>query len=266
MDKNFGIIGAGNMAKAILEGLLKQNKLNSERVFASTKTESSLEKLKKYNINTSLSNDYVVEHSDIVMIGVKPHIVKEVFSNLKADYRGKTFISIAAGWNLKGLSDVIGEEAKIICCMPNTPALVGEGVFGFCKNENVSDEEFEEIIDMFRAIGMPQIIDESLMDILGALSGAGPAFLYMMVEAMADGAVFNKMPRDMAYKLCGELFVGVGKMVLETGKHPGELKDSVCSPGGSTIEGVKVLEEYGVRAALINAITASCEKNKLLGK
>ena len=174
-------------------------------------------------------------------------------------------VSIAAGKTIAFIENGLGSsEVKIVRCMPNTPALVGEGCTGVCANKNVEKEELEQVLALIRSFGVAEAVPESLMDVVVGVSGSSPAYVFMFIEAMADQAVAAGMPRKQAYQFAAQAVLGSAKMVLETGMHPGELKDMVCSPGGTTIQAVKVLEEKGMRAAVMDAMEACIEKSRQL--
>ncbi len=171
-------------------------------------------------------------------------------------------VTIAPGKTLAWLSETFGRSLKVIRCMPNTPALVGEGITGVCSNDLVTAKELEQVCGILRGFGKVEVLPEKLMDVVVAVSGSSPAYVFMFIEAMADAAVADGMPRAQAYQFAAQAVYGSAKMVLETGKHPGELKDMVCSPGGTTIEAVRVLEQKGFRSAVIEAMKACTNKSK----
>ena len=173
-------------------------------------------------------------------------------------------VSIAPGKTLAYFEENLGRRVKVVRCMPNTPALVGEGCTGVCANKNVKKEELEQVLALIRSFGVAEAVPESLMDVVVGVSGSSPAYVFMFIEAMADQAVAAGMPRKQAYQFAAQAVLGSAKMVLETGMHPGELKDMVCSPGGTTIQAVKVLEEKGMRAAVMDAMEACIEKSRQL--
>ena len=173
-------------------------------------------------------------------------------------------MSIAAGKNMEFLTAGLGEDKKIIRVMPNTPALVGAGITGFTANGNVTAEDKEKALKILSSFGEAEEVPEKLMDVVTSVGGSAPAFVYMFIEALADGAVLDGMPRDKAYHFAAQCVLGSAKMVLESGKHPGELKDMVCSPGGTTIEGVRALEDAGFRGIVMEAVHAATEKSKEL--
>ena len=230
---------------------------------------SAAEKCKvktKFNINTTTDNTAVAEQADILFLAVKPIFFPEVIAEIKDAVKADTLIvSIAAGRNLQYLKDAFGRpELKLIRCMPNTPALVLEGCTGVCIGENVTEDETEQVLSLLRSFGIASVVPERLMDVVVGVSGSSPAYVFMFIEAMADEAVAAGMPRKQAYEFAAQSVLGSAKMVLETGKHPGELKDMVCSPGGTTIQAVKVLEEKGMRAAVMDAMDACIEKSKCM--
>lgn len=260
-----GFIGTGNMARAIIGGIRKQDMIPAGEIIGSDKTQNALDSVKKeFGIHTTLSNKQVVEDADVVVLAVKPIFFPEVIEEIKEVVGTKLIISIAAGKTIEWIGNEFGREIKLIRCMPNTPALVGEGCTAVCPNSLVTKEEEEFCLKLMGSFGKASVVPERLMDAVGAVSGSSPAFVFMFIEAMADAAVAAGMPRNQAYDFAAQAVYGSAKMVLETGKHPGELKDMVCSPGGTTIEGVKVLEECGMRAAVMDALDACVEKSKLL--
>lgn len=258
MDR-IGIIGTGNMGSAIAEGLIAKNR----EIIVSDANEENLKYLAKFeNVLTTTNNLEVVEKSKYVILAVKPNIYPRVIDEIK-NYLGdeKIVITIAAGQNLKKLNDQMPNK-KIVMTMPNTPALVQEGMSAICPNENVSKEEVEEVLEIFNSFGRASLIEEYQFDSFQAACSCLPAYVYMFIEAVSDGAVLHGMKRQDSYEFIAQAVMGTAKMVLETKKHPGELKDMVTSPGGTTIEGLKVLEESGFRGAIIDAISAAVEKSK----
>ncbi len=190
----------------------------------------------------------------------------EVIAEIKSVVKEHTLIvSIAAGKTIGYLREAFGRpECKLIRCMPNTPALVLAGCTGVCADDNVTEEELTQVLTLLRSFGTASVVSERLMDVVVGVSGSSPAYVFMFIEAMADEAVAAGMPRGQAYEFAAQSVLGSAKMVLETGRHPGELKDMVCSPGGTTIQAVKVLEEKGMRAAVMDAMEACIEKSKKL--
>ena len=258
-----GFIGAGNMASAMIGGILNSKLLSPSNIIASAKTDKTLDSIKeKYEINTTKDSVSLVKECDIVVVAVKPNVYEEVLKQIK-DYIGneKIIVTIAAGVTIKSVEDIIGNDKKIIRTMPNTPALVNCGMSSLSPNKNICEQDINAVKTIFDSFGKSQIVEESLIDVVIGASGSSPAYAFMFIEAMADCAVSYGMKREMAYEFCAQSLMGAAKMVLETKKHPGELKDMVCSPGGTTIEAVKTLEIEGMRSAVIKGMTACIEKS-----
>lgn len=261
-----GFIGSGNMATAMIGGILQKGLVKPEDITGSAKTQDTCDKVKaQFNIHTTTDNTEVAKQSDILFLAVKPVYMKEVIDEIKAVTAPESLIvSVAAGKNLDYLAKCFGGERKLVRCMPNTPALVMEGCTGVCCGESVGEEELTVILELLRSFGTASVVPERLMDVVGAVSGSSPAYVFLFIESMADAAVAGGMPRKQAYEFAAQAVLGSAKMVLETGMHPGELKDMVCSPGGTTIQAVKVLEEKGMRGAVMDAMEACIEKTKIL--
>lgn len=259
-----GFIGLGNMATAMIGGILGKNAAAPSEIIGSAKTESTRQQVKeRYGIAVSADNKEVAGAADILFLAVKPIFFPEVIEEIREAVRKETLIvSIAAGRDLHYLKEAFGGERKLVRCMPNTPALVLEGCTGVCAGENVTGEEMDKVLTLLRSFGTASVVPERLMDVVVGVSGSSPAYVFLFIEAMADEAVAAGMPRKQAYEFAAQAVLGSAKMVLETGKHPGELKDMVCSPGGTTIQAVKVLEEKGFRAAVMDAMEACIEKSK----
>lgn len=212
-----------------------------------------------------MENRQVAESAKIVVLAVKPQFYDEVLGEIKDVLTEEhILVGIAPGKTLSWLEEKCGQPLKIVRLMPNTPAQVGEGMTGVCFNERVSEEEKQEICAITDSFGCTEVIPERLMDGLSAVTGCSPAYVFMFLEAMADAAVHQGMPRKQAYRLAAQAVLGSAKMLLETEMHPGELKDMVCSPAGSTIEGVRMLEKNGFRSAVFEALCAAAEKGKKL--
>ena len=234
-----GFIGCGNMATAILKGILKSGEVAAADIIASAKSDKTREKIEKeLGIQKADTNAQVVDFADVVFLAVKPQFLEGVLDEIKDSVKAdQIFISIAPGKTLQWFADKLGEKTKVIRTMPNTPAMVGEGMTALCVNDLV-------------------------MDVVVGVSGSSPAYVFMFLEAMADAAVADGMPRAQAYKFAAQAVLGSAKLMLETGKHPGELKDMVCSPAGTTIQAVRVLEEKGLRSAVFEAQTTCVNKAK----
>lgn len=268
MEKTVGFIGSGNMGQAMIGGIIQSGLVESSSITVSDLDENKLDYiLREYKTQVTTDSIKCVNNSGIIFLSIKPNIYDMVLNQIKEHLtEDKIIISIAPGWSLERLGKILGEKAKIVRAMPNTPALVGEGMSGICKNSNVTASEMVFIKHLFESFGKAEEISEYLFDSVTAVSGSSPAYVFMFIEALADGAVLGGMPRDKAYTFAAQAVLGSAKMVLETGKHPGELKDMVCSPGGTTIEAVAELEEKGLRNAVISAVKKCIKKSKEMGK
>ena len=261
-----GIIGAGNMASAIIGGIVKKGIIDGTEIICSSPVESERNKAREvFQINVTGDNKEVVRSSEIIIFAVKPQVIPRVIDEVKDIIDDeKLFISIVAGKTIEWFENAVGKNFKLIRTMPNTPALVGAGMTAVSPNKKVDESDLEKAISILSSFGEAGLVPESLMDAVVAVSGSSPAYVFMMIEAMADGAVRLGMPRALAYKFAAQAVYGSAKMVLDTGKHPGELKDMVCSPAGTTIEAVRVLEEMGFRSSLIEAMDACADVSKKL--
>ncbi|MCD7921350.1 MAG: pyrroline-5-carboxylate reductase [Clostridiales bacterium] len=262
-DKIIGFIGGGNMASAIIGGLISSGAADSDHIIASDKSEASVQRLKEtFGIQASTENLEISSNADILFLAVKPNMFDVVLPEIRDFLKENTVVvSIAAGQTIEKISKGFGRPVKLIRTMPNTPALVGASMSALCRNELVTDEELAEVQALFNTFGESEVIPEKLMDAVVGVSGSSPAYVYMFIEAMADAAVADGMPRAQACKFAAQSVLGSAKMVLDTGKHPGELKDMVCSPGGTTIEAVAVLEKAGLRSAVIEGQRACVKKS-----
>lgn len=261
-----GFIGLGNMASAMIDGMLQKDMVTPGEIIGSCRTEETAKKIAdRFGIETTTDNSTVAQAADILILAVKPQFFPEVIAQIKDEVNADALIiSIAAGKTMDYIETQFGRPLKLVRCMPNVPALVGEGITSVSRNERVSDEEMKQAMDLLSSMGKASEIPERLIDAVVGVSGSSPAYVFLFIEAMADGAVAAGMPRSQAYEFAAQAVLGSAKMVLETGKHPGELKDMVCSPGGTTIQAVKVLEEKGFRAAVMDAMEACIEKSKNL--
>lgn len=264
-----GFIGLGNMASAMIGGMLAKGLVEPGDMIGSAKTKETVEKIREqYKITTVLDNVQVAKEADILFLAVKPIFFPEVIEEIREAVRNETIVvSIAAGRNLTYLREAFGRPGlKLVRCMPNTPALVLEGCTGVSAGPRTLPEDLDKVLELLNSFGKAIVVPERLMDVVVGVSGSSPAYVFMFIEAMADAAVAGGMPRQQAYEFAAQAVLGSAKLVLETGLHPGELKDMVCSPGGTTIEAVKVLEEKGFRAAVIDAMEACMEKSGNLAK
>ena len=256
-----GFIGTGNMASAIMGGIIGKKMISAEEIIGADLLESGREKVKEqFGIQVTEMNQEVVEKAEVIILSVKPQFYEEVINQIKdCVKKEQIIITIAPGKTLAWLAEKFGKEVKIVRTMPNTPALVGEGMTAMCPNEYMEKEEIEYVKQLLESFGRVEVVPERLMDVVVSVSGSSPAYVFMMIEAMADAAVSGGMPRAQAYQFAAQAVYGSAKMVLETGKHPGELKDMVCSPAGTTIEAVRTLEEMGFRSSIIEAMKV-CEE------
>lgn len=264
MIKKVGFIGCGNMGSSMVGGLIKSGFLKSEEIIVSTKTEASSKKLRdEFKVATTLDSKTVAKESETIILAVKPNMYKSVVEEIKSELtEDRLIITIAAGISIENMEEWLGDDLKIIRTMPNTPALVGQAMSAVCPNKNVSEEELKYCINIFESFGECEVLEEKYFDGFIAVAGSSPAYVFMFIEAMADGAVKLGIPRAKAYKMAAQSVLGSAKMVLETGKHPGELKDMVCSPAGTTIDAVVELEKLGFRNSVIQAMDKCAEKSK----
>lgn len=268
MAKKIGFIGGGNMGGAVIGGIIESGLVAPADIIASAATEATRALLAtRWGIAVTADNREVARAADILIPAVKPHVYPSVVDEVQGVLKeGVVVVSIAAGHSVAALESFFSAPVKVVRAMPNTPALVGEGMTALCRNSLVSDAELESVLELFRAIGRVEIVDEALMDAVVGVSGSSPAYVYIFIEAMADAAVESGMPRAQAYRFAAQAVLGAAKMVLETGSHPGLLKDQVCSPGGTTIAAVRVLEENGLRRAVMSAALAAAERSRAMGR
>ena len=245
-----GFIGGGNMASAMIGGMIQKGVVSADDILVSVRTEKSVERLtNQFGVQATTENEAVVAGSDLVFLAVKPNQIKNIINLVKNFISPeKIIVSILPGKSLQWLGTEIGKPTKLIRTMPNTPALVGE--------------ELQLVLTLLKSFGRAEVVPEYLMDTVTGVSGSSPAYVFLFLEALADAAVAEGMPRKQAYEFAAQSVLGSAKMLLETGMHPGELKDMVCSPGGTTIEAVAVLEREKLRSAVIDATRACIRKSK----
>ncbi len=260
---NIGFIGSGNMASAIITGILRKDFVDAKSIYISDKDFEKLEKIKsKFNVNACINNIDLVKKSDIVFLAVKPVKYPMVMENIKEELGDKIFVSLAPGKTIAYLEQYLGSSKKILRTMPNTPSMVNSGVTAVCANSNITKKELSYLIDLLSTFSLVKEIEERLFDVVVSVSGSSPAYIFMIIEAMADAAVLGGLDRNMAYEIAASAVLGSAKMVLETKKHPAELKDMVTSPEGTTIEALRMLEKGNLRSTLIEAMIAACNKSK----
>jgi pyrroline-5-carboxylate reductase len=268
MSYKFGFIGAGNMAEALMKGIISAGLAKPEELIASEIVPERREYVAKaLGVRTVLENAEVVKGANIVILAVKPHTVGPVLDELKswitADH---LIISIAAGIKIPFIEAHLNNGVRVVRVMPNQPCLVNASASGYSLGRSAKKEDKEIVQKFLEAVGVAFVMDEKLLDAVTGLSGSGPAYIYLVIEALSDGGVLAGLPRDVATVLAAQTVLGAAKTVLETKGHPAQFKDMVTSPGGTTIEGLKVLEEAAVRGAFIKAVEASAKRSIELGK
>lgn len=259
-----GFIGCGNMATAIIKGIIAHGSVPASDIYTSnTSAERARQVAETLGVQAGCDNMAVVREADILFLSVKPQQYENVIAEIRNEVSvNQVVVTIAPGKTLAWLEDKFGASVKLVRCMPNTPALVGEGVTAFCPNAQVTDEECAQVEALLSSFGKAIRLKENLMDAETAVGGSAPAYVYAFIEALADAGVAEGLPRAQAQEIAAQTVLGSAKMVLETGKHPGQLKDEVCSPGGTTVAGLVALEQSGFRAATINAIQAAAAKSR----
>ena len=252
-----GFLGFGNMAQAMAKGLLRNEVVDSSQIYACAKNYDKLSKTaQSMDIHPCKNAEEVVLASDIVVVAVKPHMVADVLKPVASQLEEKIIFSVAAGLSYDDLEEII-PNTHHFSCIPNTPVSVCEGIYICEARHSLSDEEYQLIHDLFSTTGLMVTLEGRPLSAASTLAGCGPAFAAMFMEALADGAVKNGLPRQLAYQLASQMLAGTAKLQLESNEHPAAMKDAVCSPGGQTIRGVAALERGGFRAAVINAIEAA---------
>jgi pyrroline-5-carboxylate reductase len=263
-----GFLGAGKMASALASGLARAGIASSEAMIASdVSAEARAAFTQAVGAKTSGFNPDVVNFASVLVLAVKPDQVNDLLLEISPHLKDRhLLVSIAAGVTIAKMEANLRDGVRVIRVMPNTPALVGASASAFALGKTATPDDGQIVSTLFSAVGVAFQVKESLLDAVTGLSGSGPAYVYMIIEALSDGGVAAGLPRDVATKLAAQTVLGGAKMVLETGLHPGALKDMVTSPGGTTIEGIHELEKGALRAALINAVRAATEKSKKLGQ
>lgn len=272
-QKRIGFIGGGQMGEAIFSGVLASGLVKPEQVSVTDVSAERLDTLgKKYGVFTAVNDGansgarVVIERSDIVVFAIKPQYARPMLTAVSGAFSpAQLVISIMGGITLGFLEEFFPQN-PVLRVMPNTPMLVRRGIAGIAAGAHASEADSALGVELFNLVGMSYLLPENLIDPLTSVSGCSPAFAYLFIEAMADGGVEKGLPHDMAIRLAAQALAGSAEMVLQTGKHPAELKDSVCSPAGSTIVGVHALERGGFRNTVMNAVTESCDKMIEVGK
>lgn len=267
MSVSIGFIGTGNMGGALIRAIKAGDTGQKYRLCAFDINQEVLDRLAcETGLEPCKNARELVSRSDIVFLAVKPRFAKGVLEEIRDVLGNKLLVTIIVGLPISWYKSILGSQARVVRTMPNTPALVGEGMTLVCFDECLSSSEKEIVMELLKYSGMAEELEESLMSEVTALTSSSPAYVFMFIEAMADAAVQSGIPRKQAYRLAAQAVLGSAKMVLETGKHPGELKDMVCSPAGTTIEAVAELEKAGFRSAIIRAMGECTRKAREIGK
>ncbi len=268
LKEKIGFIGGGKMGEALINGILRAGLSSSDKIMVSDVDKKRLQILEKEaGIKTTQDNKKITSDSDIIILAVKPNMMGSVLDELNSEITSKhLIISIAAGIPLSFIESSLNKGCRAIRVMPNTPCLVGETAAGYALGKKATRNDGKLVGQILDAVGKSFLLEEKYLDAVTGLSGSGPAFIYVVIEALADGGVKMGLPRDVAITLAAQTAFGAAKMVLESGTHIGQLRDSVASPGGTTIEGLHALEKGGIRNALIDAVETATKKSKSLGK
>lgn len=264
---HLSFLGSGNMAEAIIKGVLGAGLFKAGDILASDASDDRLKLIhQKYGVRTTRNNREAVRDGGLVILGVKPLIVDSVLAEIRSELKEKVLVSVAAGTPLSRLAAGLEREAKIIRAMPNAPALVQAGATVLSPGKGVEADTVALVLQIFGSIGKTWVVEERYLDAVTGLSGSGPAFVFMMIEALADGGVKSGLSRELSLSLASQTVLGAAQMAIQTGEHPARLKDFVASPGGTTIAGLHKLEEAKVRAAFISAVEAATRRSEELGK
>ena len=264
-----GFIGTGNMGTAIMKGYLAAHKEEKGNFYAFDKDADKLRVLSDdLGISGCDSLEKLVESSDVIILAIKPQIFEAVLPEVSKSFKyGQVLVSIAAGISIEYIEKLMQRDRlKVVRVMPNTPAMVNEGISALCRNQFISDEEFEPVVELFRSIGKAEVVEESMIDTVIGISGSSPAYTYMYIEALIDAAVENGMNREQATVFAGQAVLGAAKMVLVTGINPVTLRENVCSPGGTTIEAVHALQNNGFHDNVVEAFNAAVNKSRVMTK
>jgi len=266
--KKIAILGTGNMGEALVKGLLRAGKATPEGlVCAEPREERRKEIHERYGVQVTGDNRAAVAQADIVVLSVKPQAMESLLDQIAPAVDAKKLVvSIAAGVPIAAIAGKLGSGVRIIRTMPNTPALVGAGATALARGPHATDGDLAQALALFEAVGMAVVVEEHHLDAVTGLSGSGPAFVFMAIEALADGGVKVGLARPIAMALAAQAVMGAAKLVLESGQHPGLLKDQVASPGGTSIAGIHALEQHAFRAALIAAVEAAAKRSRELGE
>lgn len=268
LERTIAFLGAGNMAEALIKGLLRAGTARPESLIATGRRADRLETLQRtYGVRTTQDNLAAVREADVVVLSVKPQALDKVLVQVApAVEPGKLFVSVAAGVPIAAMERRLGEGTRIIRTMPNTPSLVGAGACALAPGEHSTEEDLAVATRIFQSVGTTTVVDENLLDAVTGLSGSGPAYIFLIIEALSDAGVKVGLPRYTALKLAAQTVLGSAQLLIETNAHPGQLKDQVTSPGGTAIAGLHTLEAGGLRTTLINAVEAATRRARELGE
>ena len=268
LKERIGFIGGGKMCEALLNGLLRAKLSSADKIIVSDVDKKRRQILEsETGVKTTQENKEVTANSDVIILAIKPNVMGAILEELKSDITSEHLVvSIAAGIPLNFMESSLNEGCRAVRVMPNTPCLVGETAAGYALGKNAARNDGELVGRILNAVGKSFLLEEKYLDAVTGLSGSGPAFIYMVIDALADGGVKMGLPRNVSTELAAQTTFGAAKMVLESDTHIGELKDSVTSPGGTTIEGLHALEKGGLSNTLINAVEVATKKSKRLGK
>ncbi|MEK6606949.1 MAG: pyrroline-5-carboxylate reductase [Myxococcota bacterium] len=268
IDKTIGFVGAGAMGEALIKGLCESARVvEARRVIASDPRAAQTEALaRRYGIRTTADNREVARESDVVVLAVKPQTMADALAGIAGHLReGALVISIAAGVPIAAIEAKLGRGARVVRVMPNTPALVGAGATGLAAGTSATEDDVALARRIFDAVGMTVVLEETALDAVTGLSGSGPAYVFLIIEALSDAGVKVGLARQDAQALAAQTVLGAAKLLIDTGEHPGRLKDMVCSPGGTAIAGLHTLEAGGLRTTLMNAVEAATRRSRELG-
>ncbi len=268
LERTIAFLGAGNMAEALIKGLLRAGTARPDSLIATGRRQERLEPLQRaYGVRTTLDNVAAVREADVVVLAVKPQALDKVLVQVApAATPDKLFISVAAGVPLSVMEKRLGSGMRVIRTMPNTPSLVGAGACALARGEHATEEDMAVASRIFQSVGITTVVDENLLDAVTGLSGSGPAYIFLVIEALSDAGVKVGLPRYTALKLAAQTVLGSAQLLIETSAHPGQLKDQVTSPGGTAIAGLHTLEAGGLRTTLINAVEAATRRSRELGE
>lgn len=267
LPHKIAFLGTGNMAEAMLKGLLRAGIATKESLIATARRPERLEELRRvYGVEATADNIGAARTADVVILSVKPQVLNKLLTQIApAIDNSKLVISVCAGVPIAAIERKLGVGSRIIRTMPNTPSLVGAGACALARGEHATEADLQTAADIFHAVGITTVVEESLIDAVTGLSGSGPAYIFLIIEALSDAGVKVGLPRYTALKLAAQTVLGSAQLLIETNQHPGHLKDQVTSPGGTAIAGLHTLEEGGVRTTLINAVEAATRRARELG-